>query len=609
MSGEKGQGLFKSGAFFAPFYFCAVSLMAVIYTWPLVADIRGSFLGFPGDSLPGIWGLWWLDFSTSSGLPFTEVGMLAYPFGWDFSGAPLPYLFITIQYLSVKLFGDIAAFNLMKLASFPLLALTSYYLLFYVTRDRGASALFGAAYAFSPYHVIHTMAHFANLYWLPLALLFLLKSLREQGYSNTALFGLFWGLLTIDNAYFGFFVGLLIPVFLSFHLADLKKSGFRYCFNGAVVAGVAFSIVVLPMAWPAIKGMLAPSAGVAGVEPRRLSDLFIFSAKPLDYLLPSVHNPFLGWAVPHFGIGPLKGHRYTEHTLFIGYALLFLAGFAMYKAFKPDEKARQTIFLFLAAALIMLLISAPPFIPLGEFDIDAGSRTVSAEHKLFLPQYILFKVLPSVRVYARAGGVAMLAFTVLAAVGFSLFSRRFRSRKALIAAASVIMMIEFAEFPDFRITRPASPRVYAWLAVQPGEFAIAEYPFGGPDDPYTTYDYMFNQRTHGKPLVNSPAAGTLPDEFVSSIRTIDRTGAVEALNAAGVRYVVIHRDKYRHGNKFVILDWLAAPPPEKRYPPEWGAEPVAPKDLRLVMSADGDELYELPDASGLTGGESSVSLK
>ncbi|HEY4708079.1 MAG TPA: hypothetical protein VII64_11525 [Thermodesulfobacteriota bacterium] len=575
---------------FGPLYFCLLSVITVIYAWPLATELNSAFFGFPGDSLSGIWGLWWLDLSTSTGHPFQKVDYLAYPFGWDFSDAPLPYLFIAESYVFVKLFGDMVAFNLMKLASFPLLGLTAFYFLHYLTKDRLASALFGAAFAFSPYHTVHMMSHFANLYWLPLCLLFLLKSLREGGYHNAALFGLSWGLLAVDNAYFGFFTALLIPVFVLFHLDSIKGRGPLYWAGAGAIAAAVFFITVMPMAWPAIKASIAPSPGAIGVESRRLSDLFIFSAKPLDYLMPSVHNPFLGALVPDLGTGPLKGHRYTEHTLYLGYTVIALAAIALRRGLKAGGALRRDALLFVSTALFMMLISAPPFIPLGSFEIDTELRTVTAEHRILLPQYVLFKIFPLIRVYSRAGAVAMLAFIALAATGFTFF-RAGRGKAFLIVA--LLLAVEFTELPGFRITRPAEPEVYRWLARQAGQFAIAEYPFGRADDPYTTYEYMFHQRTHGKRLVNTPASGSLPADFESKIREIDKAGAIEALSGAGVRYVVIHRDKYRAGNEYAALDWVTRPPEEKIFPPEWGPSPKVP-GLRPVLTSGDDEIYELP---------------
>jgi len=425
--GESGQTRPSSGAagaLFALAYFLLASLLALSYTWPLASDISGAVFGFPGGA--GMSGL---------------------------SGETLPGPSGVLRAALSEALDDAASFNITKLLNFPLLALASFSLLFYLTGDRGTSAVFGLAAAFSPFHTSHITAHSAGIYWLPLSFLFILKTLREGGYANPVLLGLVSGLLAVEAPSFGLFFMLLVPVFVLFHLPN--KSGAAYLLKALALSGPVFSAVVVAMAWPLLLGLLLPVSVGEGLEPRRLSDLFISSAKPLDYLLPSVHNPFLGWLAPDLGGSPLKGHRYAEHTLYIGYTVLILSGCALYKPIRDGSREmRRTAFLFLAAALLMVLVSSPPFMPLGALEMNIEEGTASAESKILLPQYLLFKVFPFIRGYAGAGGAAMLSFTVLAAIGFSALFGRSRRKNSALACAALLLAVEFADFPAFRITRP-----------------------------------------------------------------------------------------------------------------------------------------------------------
>lgn len=395
-----------------------------MYTWPLAADLSGAVFGFPGD-----------------------IGMRT------LTGATLPGPSAVIGYALSRAFHEVVSFNVSKLLNFPLLALTSFSLLRHLTRDRSTSAVFGLAAAFSPYHTSHMIAHSAGIYWLPLSILFILKTMREGGYSSPVLLGLVSGILAVENPSFGLFFMLLAPVFVLFHLPD--RAGAPYVLKALALSCSVFSVVVVAMAWPALLGLLLPESVGDGLEPRRLSDLFISSAKPLDYLLPSAHNPFLGRLVPDMGSGPLKGLLYAEHTLYLGYTVLFLSGCALYNALRAGSREmRRTTLLFLAVALLMVLVSFPPFMPLGGLEMNIEEGTVSAENRLFLPQYVLFKVFPFIRGYSGAGGAAMLAFIVLAATGFSALFGRSRLKKSALACAALLLALEFADFPAFRITSP-----------------------------------------------------------------------------------------------------------------------------------------------------------
>jgi hypothetical protein len=592
--------------------------LTVVYTYPLIFNLGSSFYGLPWDPLPGISYLWWLKFSYQHGLALDLQTYLAYPFGVDLAGNPFLYPFNLVGFVLTYLTDEVVAYNIIKLLSFPALALTTYLLLNYLTRDRVVSLFIGFACAFSPFNTINSMAHFHSLYWLPLVILFLLKFFDEGGgYKNGVLFGLFFGVTFVENTYYAYFVLLLFPVFLIFVLSRSREGREKLCnlkaLKAALLSLLVIVLVVLPMLYPMLKVYFDPGLGAAEVHglKKAFSDLFIFSAKPLDYLLPSKHNPFLGWLVPDLGMGSLKGHRYTTHTLYLGYTLLSLVGVALYFGVRragrlgANKRERQAVYLFFVVAIVAAILSAPPFIPLGEYQINFETREVFAEQKLYLPQYLLYKVFPMFRVYARLGAVVLLAVLVLAGFGLRELlagAGTAKKRCLLLCLFSLLVTVEYAEFPPHRITEVREPEVYRWLAEDPEQFPIVEYPLGAGDDPYTTFQYKFYQRIHTKYLVNGAVAGTPADEFRKSIIDISKPDVIDKLAGIGVRYVLVHEDKYVNGNETVPMDWVTAPPREKLFPVEYNDGKVPNlklvKDrLRLVKSFGGAKVYELVEGS------------
>ncbi len=196
--------------------------------------------------------------------------------------------------------------------------------------------------------------------------------------------------------------------------------------QASLVSLLVFLCVIFPMIYPIIKSVFIASSSqateVVGLS-RAFTDLFIFSAKPLDYLVPSKYNPFLGWLVPDLGFGSLKGHRYTEHTLYLGYSIMALGAYAFYRTVRKagelgrSDSARRSVYLFFVLLIFTVILSAPPFIPLGDYSVDYETREIIAESKFYMPQYFLFKVFPMFRVYARVGSIVLLALCVLGAFG------------------------------------------------------------------------------------------------------------------------------------------------------------------------------------------------
>jgi len=160
----------------------------------------------------------------------------------------------------------------------------------------------------------------------------------------------------------------------------------------------------------------------------------------------------------------------------------------------------------------------------------------------------MYKIIPMVRVYARFGIVVMLAVAVLAGIGLSDILKKIGKRKWRMGFSGlviVLVLFEFWNWPPYRVTDVSkTPPVYAWLAEQPGDFTIAEYPLSGSD-----YEYLFWQRIHRKPLVNGAMPGTYADEVRKEIVRIADPGTAGILRWLGAKYVIFHPDKYLRENE------------------------------------------------------------
>jgi hypothetical protein len=103
-----------------------------------------------------------------------------------------------------------------------------------------------------------------------------------------------------------------------------------------------------------------------------------------------------------------------------------------------------------------------------------------------------------------------------------------------------------------------APAVYQWLAGEPDDTIIAEYPMM-KNDRSSFYTYLFWQRIHRKRMVN----GATPDNkeawnFYQQVEDLSSEETPQLLRAAGVRYIIIHKEMYREGD---------IPEPLKRYYP------------------------------------------
>jgi hypothetical protein len=162
-----------------------------------------------------------------------------------------------------------------------------------------------------------------------------------------------------------------------------------------------------------------------------------------------------------------------------------------------------------------------------------------------------------------------------------------------------LLMFEYWSVPPgyaLAVDRP--PEVYRWLAQEPGDAIVVEYPMIRADH-IGFYTYLFWQRVHQRKLVN----GALPNNaqawvFFKKVEDLANPQTPELLKAAGVKYVVVHNNVYEEG---------LIPGPLKRYFPEpasgavynGGRVPRIPHSLKLLKTFGSDMVFSLEeDAPG-----------
>lgn len=151
-----------------------------------------------------------------------------------------------------------------------------------------------------------------------------------------------------------------------------------------------------------------------------------------------------------------------------------------------------------------------------------------------------------IRASSRFTLVALLGLSVLAAFGVEAIVRRWpaRKRNGFAAAAAVLLLAEYLAIPmGFTTTRYEIPAVDRWLDSQPKPFAIAEVPVHSEQD---QVDYMNHSSAHWQRTVQGyhgwrPAFHT---ELNTVMEQFPDEASLDLLSSIGVRYVVMHQERY-----------------------------------------------------------------
>jgi hypothetical protein len=386
------------------------AVLTVALTWPLAANLR---VMDAGDSAFFAWEIGWTVHALKTDpaqLPHANIfHPLRYTLGMD-----EPVLGTTVLVLPLALFTDDAVllYNVVRLLTFLLSALTAYWL----ARELGAgdwvALLAGALFAFSPIRT-DQVAHLSTLgtQWWPLVLLFAIRFAKANRTKDALLAALFFVLAFLACGYHGVIAAAVLPPFLVvlfWGRWDRLKAGAL----AAVLAGLA----LLPV-YRMHQKALEPERYVRGTE-----ETILYSAAVESFLSTSTWNRVYGEVTDAFRtVGP--------NNLFPGLVLpgLVLAGVVAVRKSRerPSREAVALAVLLLTGALVAL----GPRVRAFGHDLGPG------------PWGVLRDAIPlfqTIRVTSRAGVFLALPLTMLAAMALT----RLRPKHSALAAIGVIALAE-----------------------------------------------------------------------------------------------------------------------------------------------------------------------
>lgn len=490
----------------------------------------------------------WFEEALASGVAMRSLPHRGAPFGADFSHAPVyPLLGLLMGCLSY-VFREVAAYNTLILGSFLIAGITMYALAYYLVRSVWAGVVAGTVYAFSAYHQMISLAYLgeASIQWLPLYVLMLLRIGEDGLWRAAGRFALALFLLFSFSYYQTYFMVVFTLLYLGVRYWYERETGAGELSTvaGRLALGVGLTfLVVLPLYGPVFKKAFV-SRGDAEVAQqgfvRPESALYRYSTKPLEYLIPSEFNPVTGSVAKDLAERVHGGGRhYFDKTVYLGFLPLGLAAFGVMRWRRTrDREMEFPVVLFTVTGLAAVFFSLAPHVSLGVFEIPTGSA-------------LAYPVFPMFRYVSRFGLVAILSVAVLAAVGFRFLERRIGANGGKWLAAfglSAVILAEHAIGPPYQVKdMTAVPAAYHWLASEPGDFLVAEYPMDPSGYTVDDFQYAFYQRTHRKRIVNGSVSGSDGEAFLYWTRELTAPGTTSLLATLGVRYALVH--KHRFGEK------------------------------------------------------------
>ncbi len=483
-------------------------VIALIMFAPIAANMKSVAPGTGGDTYDNLWSLWWVNYATFNlHASIWSTFLLYFPVGANLvyqTMSPLGSLMVgAFEAISVPF-----AYNVFLFLGFALSGICMYILADYITKNKYAAFFAGLVFAFSSTHIPMALDHidWIMVGWIPLALYFFLRMIREYDnkYINAAGLGIAF-VLTVFMGDIEQGVILVILFILILVVYALYKGTRHLLLNKTTWIAIVVALIIAFVlgSWgflPIINTIIQPG----GLSNANYLNTFqyneLWSDDLLSFFLPSYYNGlFNGIATSAyyqiFAADP------SERAAYIGYTVLALAIFGIYKSFR-------NVRLWLIIALVFGWLALGPFVQI--------SGAITPIPGLYYA-YHSIPYLSIIREPGRFDIIFVLAVSIIAAVGVKEFTESkamkgmFSNPLLLISLLSVLFLIESNGYPltstllNQDVTNASIPNFYAGLNQVGGNFSVLSLPAlpnsASPQPQLYGGEATYYETANGRPIV------------------------------------------------------------------------------------------------------------
>ena len=517
--------------------------LSLAMSYPLPLHMTTHIAGQHSDARVFQWNNWWVKHALLHHTLPTHTDYIYYPSGVSLLSHNINWVSSAISVPLDLLFGSTVAYNLTFLLTIFLSGFAMYLMTNYLVHRRDASFVAGVFFAFFPYHLSGNwdgQMNLANVQWLPLSALFVMRTLDSRRVRDALAAGFFAALAALDCWFFAPFLALWGALYALCARQAWSKRTVGLLSLAVVVAGALTAPLLVPMfaerdAFRSALGYYAEAK----------------SADLLAFVIPSSSHPLLGGYVT-----PFYARFAHWRPAFLGYLPLLLALIAAFGA------PRRAAF-WLLSTLVFASLALGTTLHINGVAYPAVPT----------PYRLLVALLPPLKIIRQPNRFnVMVAFSLSVPVALGserlahLLSQVFhpprstpsdahRCPNARRAAIGMLLALgvafEFLAIPCPLSSNQLSP-FYRALAGEPDDTVLLELPL---DDFYSRRS-LYPQTVHHKRLVNGYLARVPPtatafiynDPLLRALRIrmqVDPAlhslpDEMAVLSANGIRYVVIH---------------------------------------------------------------------
>lgn len=401
-----------------------------LLTFPQLHQFSTHYFTDEGDGLGNIWNLWWTNKAiTELHQSPWHTTYLYYPYGTSLLPHTLNPFNGVMAMILMRFMSQVQVHNFIVVFTFVISGLTAFFLAREFTKSFPACLIAGFIFTFSEYHFAHAQGHLnlLSMEWIPLFMLCWYRLIAKPRVVTGVLSaGTLFLVLLCDYYYFLYCVigGLLIFIW---HWIRSKEWLFFLRSNYPHALG-AFLLVTLITSGPLVVSLLIL---LVRDPPSGAHDPASFSLDLLGLFIPGRYWRFS--ELTSFYWGGLNDR--VEKSVHIGFAVFFVLVFVWIKR----KHLHEAVGLWFLVFLVFAVLALGPVIHIGGHVIG-----------LPLTPYTVFeKFIPGMSLGGmpvRMVSMAILAASVLAALGFAELLRRKGSSARSVALVGILLVVLAFEY-------------------------------------------------------------------------------------------------------------------------------------------------------------------
>ena len=530
--------------------FFGYAILTIIMTYPVVFRFSSHFMCDGGDGFQNVWNMWWMKKSLMAGTHPYYTNLLHYPDG------------ITLLFQTLNPFNGLISipfqfffkmeevYNLVVLFSFVMSGVSMYYLVDYLLDRKLPAFVAGIVFTFCPFHFAHGLGHLQliAMEWIPLYVLYLLKTYQEDRKINAILTALFWVLNSLCSWYYMIYCFVFTVIFVIFYMI---KCGRKIIDNGFLkrlgMAILIFSVVMSPILMPMLYTKITQDfTGEHNPE--------IWSADLESFFVPSGIST---WGRRWFsGIWKDWTGNTAENSNYLGYIVLILSVYAVIK----DRRCH----LWAVAGFIFFVMALGPYLHVG-----------GKQFSIPLPYLLFHRYIPFIAftgVPERFDIMLKLCMSVLVGYGIinlneiilSAFKNQMRSRSITTmrrgattvkivfnGILALLIGLEYLAIP-YVTTKIEVPSFYRQMAKDTEHYGVIDI----PSRSVTLYMATIHQKSLVGGYVSRPSLKALSfldqTPIISTLMRgkpappskLAQTLATSVFADFNIRYIITHNDQH-----------------------------------------------------------------